>query len=103
MMITLSAVRRIAADHPSFAGHFPGQPVLPGALLLAEVLEALREAAVPIGDACTLRTAKFLWPVRPDDELRIELRIADTHARFEVHCGPRLAASGQFAWPAAAP
>ncbi|RZI93844.1 MAG: acyl-CoA synthetase, partial [Variovorax sp.] len=32
----------VPLDHPSFAGHFPGQPLLPGALLLAEVLEAMR-------------------------------------------------------------
>jgi 3-hydroxymyristoyl/3-hydroxydecanoyl-(acyl carrier protein) dehydratase len=31
----------IAADHPAFAGHFPGRPLLPGVALLSEVLEAV--------------------------------------------------------------
>ena len=39
---TLAIDVDIAADHPAFAGHFPGTPVLPGVLLAALVLEAVR-------------------------------------------------------------
>ena len=44
----------IAPDHPAFAGHFPGQPLLPGVALLAAVLEAILDApalAALVGDA----------------------------------------------------
>ena len=32
-----------AANHPAGAGHFPGNPILPGALLLAEVLRCIEQ------------------------------------------------------------
>ena len=31
----------LAADHPAYRGHFPGRPVLPGVVLLAEVMHAV--------------------------------------------------------------
>jgi 3-hydroxyacyl-[acyl-carrier-protein] dehydratase len=92
---------QIAHDHPAFAGHFPGQPLLPGVLLLALVLEAaLAEPALAarLGGAPQVSSAKFLAPVRPGD--RLELRLDDAAAGaalpFEVRCGERLAASGRF-------
>lgn len=91
---------QIAQDHPAFAGHFPRQPLLPGVLLLAHIVEvALADPALcsRLGQAPRLSSVKFLSPVRPGD--RIEMRFdAASGARlgFEVRCGERVAASGQF-------
>lgn len=92
---------QIAHDHPAFAGHFPGQPLLPGVLLLAQVLEAalaVPALATRLGPAPQVSSAKFLAPVRPGE--RIELRLDDTVLNaslpFEVRCGERVAASGRF-------
>ncbi|RST56631.1 AMP-binding protein [Variovorax sp. MHTC-1] len=92
----------VPADHPAFAGHFPGQPLLPGALLLSEVLEAVQGVpalAARLGAQPTLAAAKFLAPVRPGSTLVIDL-IPETGAsrglRFEVRSSGVLAASGRW-------
>jgi 3-hydroxymyristoyl/3-hydroxydecanoyl-(acyl carrier protein) dehydratase len=89
----------IAADHPAFAGHFPGQPLLPGVSLLAEVLEAVLDApalAAIVGTAPRIAAAKFLAPVRPAAQLVVQLDAGPRGVRFEVREGDRIAASGQF-------
>lgn len=96
----------IAVDHPAFAGHFPGQPLLPGVSLLAEVVEAALSdpaLAAALGTAPRLSAVKFLSPVRPGARLVLTLDAAVRGLRFEVlhEDGGRLAASGQF--EAAAP
>lgn len=56
------------ADHPAFPGHFPGQPVVPGALLL--------DCALDLADLAPARIdqVKFFRPVRPEEKLQFRLR-----------------------------
>lgn len=97
----------ISADHPAFAGHFPGEPLLPGALLLAEVLEAVLcrpGLAERLGAAPTVAQVKFLAPVRPGDVLSLRLLPATAdRLGFEITNGVRIVASGQFGSTAARP
>lgn len=100
----ITVLREIAADHPALAGHFPGRPVVPGVLLLAEVLEAVLTVpalAARLGPRPTLGAAKFLAPVGPGAQIAITLRDEQRGLRFEVRHGSVLAASGQWL-PAAA-
>lgn len=62
----------VPPDHPAFAGHFPGQPILPGVVLLDGALRAAR-AHWPARRAWGIPQAKFLQPVRPGDALRLSL------------------------------
>lgn len=63
---------QIAADHPTGAGHFPGNPIIPGALLLAEVLRAVADAEKIRFVSCNVKSAKFQHPARPGDRVEIE-------------------------------
>jgi 3-hydroxyacyl-[acyl-carrier-protein] dehydratase len=42
-------ILHIPAQHPAFDGHFPGAPLLPGVVLLDEILEAVRAATERAG------------------------------------------------------
>ena len=62
----------LAAAHPTAAGHFPGNPIIPGALLLAEVLRCIEHAEGARYVSCNVKSAKFLHPARPGDMVEIE-------------------------------
>ncbi len=62
---------RIAADHPTGAGHFPGNPIIPGALLLAEVVHCIAQQEGTNFASCNVKAAKFLHPARPGDVVEI--------------------------------
>lgn len=61
---------QFAADHPTASGHFPGNPIIPGALMLDLVVAAI--AGENDGDAALIKATKFLQAVRPGE--RIDLR-----------------------------
>ena len=64
--------QRLPHDHPAAQGHFPGNPIIPGALLLSETVEII-EADLGVSLApYRIRRAKFPHPARPGDELLIE-------------------------------
>ena len=75
---------KFAADHPCGAGHFPGNPIIPGALLLDEVLALIGAHAGLDEGTWHIRSAKFPQPVRPGDEVHIYYtRTASGEIRFE--------------------
>lgn len=81
MSATCSVPLRIAPDHPALAGHFPGNPVVPGVVLLERVAAAYR---VWRGQRVRRLDAKFARPLRPGDAAVIELDDVGGQIRFEV-------------------
>jgi 3-hydroxymyristoyl/3-hydroxydecanoyl-(acyl carrier protein) dehydratase len=89
----------ISAQHPAFEGHFPGTPLLPGVLLLDEVLHAVMESGCCARDLPELRwtisAAKFLRPVRPGETLTLEHEaLANGSIRFTLRGPDQPVASG---------
>jgi 3-hydroxymyristoyl/3-hydroxydecanoyl-(acyl carrier protein) dehydratase len=90
----------IAPDHPSFAGHFPGHPVLPGVALLSLVMQALAlhpPLAARLGARPRIDNAKFLHAVGPGAGLRVALREQGSGVAFDVWQGDTAVARGQLA------
>jgi 3-hydroxyacyl-[acyl-carrier-protein] dehydratase len=72
----------VPADHPSLPGHFPGTPIVPGVVILDEIVAALkkwRENSRVIG----IPRVKFLVPLKPEQPFTICLSESQ-NARDEV-------------------
>jgi acyl-CoA synthetase (AMP-forming)/AMP-acid ligase II len=72
---------RFAANHPVGPGHFPGNPIVPGALLLDELAAAI----FPGGWSGVVELAKFHHPVRPGDTVAVTFRTDKESTRFECY------------------
>jgi 3-hydroxymyristoyl/3-hydroxydecanoyl-(acyl carrier protein) dehydratase len=77
----------IPAEHPALPGHFPGAPVVPGVLLLAEGMQRL-ELLAPLPWRCRrITSAKFLRRVAAGDMITATLSLSDDgegHIEFFV-------------------
>ena len=102
--MTFEAVRIIRPNHPSLPGHFPGAPLVPGVVILDEVLAALiewRQDAQLTG----IRMVKFLAPLSPEQSFTISFSTKnDRTAEINFCCraGDRVIVEGRLevAWGA---
>lgn len=82
-------------DHPTGPGHFPGNPIIPGAVLLAEVLRIIE---IQLGlklSPCQIKSAKFSHPVRPGDCVAIEFsESAPQEIKFQCTAGEKIVLTG---------
>jgi len=82
---------RIGADHPALPGHFPGDPVVPGVVLLRCVADALEQWR---GERLHRFDAKFLAPLLPEQDATIELQDDGARIRFTVRRADTVLACG---------
>jgi len=91
-----SATLRVPAKHPALTGHFPGNPVVPGVVILDAVISAA-EAWLGSGfHVHGLSHAKFLAPLKPDEAARIELALRGPLLEFAVCRGEATIAKGML-------
>jgi 3-hydroxyacyl-[acyl-carrier-protein] dehydratase len=90
--------RTISADHPSLPGHFPGTPIVPGVVILDEVLAALtewREDSYPT----VINAVKFLVPLKPGQPFTICLAASEhgeSQVAFHCHVEDRVIVEGRL-------
>lgn len=88
---TFTAPLRIDAAHPALPGHFPGNPIVPGVVLLQRVAAALRRWR---DRPLTRFEVKFLSPLLPEQDATIELREDAARVRFAIRRGEDVLAQG---------
>jgi 3-hydroxyacyl-[acyl-carrier-protein] dehydratase len=70
------AAVRFPGDSDWFSGHFPGNPIVPGVALIALAEEAVIEWERSEGRSLAItgvRRVRFRLPVRPEDEVTLEI------------------------------
>jgi len=87
----------IEATHPALPGHFPGQPLVPGVMLLEQVAIALRQWRGQ--RLARVLEAKFMTPLLPNQQASLHLTSVDsatasTRIRFEIRWQGILLARG---------
>ena len=76
-------IKNVTINEPFFVGHFPNFPVMPGVLIveaMAQVAGVLVLSQIPDRNSklvllASVEEAKFRRPVRPGDQLRIEMKV----------------------------
>jgi len=84
---------RVPHDHPALAGHFPGNPVVPGVVILDQVFARL---GIAPDRERRLAWVKFLHPLLPGERAEIATSRDGSRLRFAVSVAGRLIASGQL-------
>lgn len=87
-------------DHPALPGHFPGQPVVPGVVVLDHVLSAIEGEHGPLGPL-RMPQVKFVQPLLPGQSATIMLEALPIAAdgslrwRFKVLRDNAIIATGE--------
>ncbi len=81
-------LKNVSVNEPHFQGHFPGEPIMPGVLLIEAMAQTAGALVVEtLGDAMhgklvlfmSIEDARFRQPVRPGDQIFIH--VEKVHAR----------------------
>ncbi len=88
--------KNVTINEPFFQGHFPDHPIMPGVLILEAMAQVGGAYIAAISDDATrgkvtyfvgIDNARFRKPVRPGDQLRLEVELVSTRRGIHVFSG----------------
>lgn len=77
--LRITGLKNVTINEPFFEGHFPGNPIMPGVLIveaMAQIAGILAFRSGAKGDGVyfmSIEAAKFRKPVVPGDQIRFEI------------------------------
>jgi beta-hydroxyacyl-ACP dehydratase FabZ len=88
-------IKNVTITEPFFPGHFPDFPVMPGVLIVEAmaqvagvlVLSQMEDRKNKLVLLASVEEAKFRKPVRPGDQLRIEMKVVKRKATIAKMSG----------------
>lgn len=94
-------VKTFAATEDFFRGHFPGEPIVPGVIVVEALAQTAGVAANGPGEAaqfrlCAIRQMKILLAVKPGEEIRLQAEVTGSGFGM-VQCAVRATVNGQVA------
>ena len=87
---SITAIKNVTMNEPFFQGHFPGEPIMPGVLILEAMAQAgavlaaksvSEEKRGAINLFAGIDKARFKHMVVPGDQLRIEIEFEKARAK----------------------
>ena len=87
----------VPLDHVCYADHFPGEPIVPAALFMQWVIEAVSKS-FPDYVVDQVKSMKFLAVVKPGDEcvLHLSVNAAKQSIKVEAHRSETLLCKGSM-------
>lgn len=88
-------VKSVSVNEPFFVGHFPGQPIMPGVLIIEAMaqtggvllLNAFLNPAEKLVYFMQINNAKFRKPVVPGDQLILEIELTNKKSKVVMMSG----------------
>ena len=84
--VKATGVKCVTMNEPFFVGHFPGNPIMPGVLILEALAQTGAVAALSLPENRGklaifggVKNARFKQPVRPGDVLELSCELVEQH------------------------
>ncbi|MDP2167869.1 MAG: 3-hydroxyacyl-ACP dehydratase FabZ [Thermodesulfovibrionales bacterium] len=79
---SIVGIKNVTVNEPFFQGHFPGNPIMPGVLIVEAMAQAAGIIAFHAGEDgaksvyfMSIESAKFRKPVIPGDRLKLTVKV----------------------------